>query len=87
MKVRSESEVAQSCRTLATPWTAAHLTSLSMGFSSQEYWNGLPFPPSGDLPDPGIKPTSPVSPTLVAGFFIAEPNGKPKYYFYKVLKV
>ena len=70
----------------ATPWTVAQLTSLSRGFSSQEYWSGLPFPPSGDLPDPGIKPTSPVSPTLAVGF-ITEPNGKLKYYFYKVLEV
>ena len=38
--------------------TIAHQTSLSMGFSRQEYWRGLPFPPPGDLPHPGIKPTS-----------------------------
>ena len=37
---------------------------LSMGFSRQEYWSGLPIPPPGDLPDPGIEPVSPVSPTL-----------------------
>ena len=36
----------------ATPWTVAHQTPLSMGFSRQEYWSGLPFPTSGDLPDP-----------------------------------
>ena len=47
-----------------TPWTVACQVSLSMGFSRQEHWNGLPFPPPGDLPDPGIKPESPVSPTL-----------------------
>ena len=45
----------------ATPWTAAHQAPLSMGFSRQEYWSGLPFPPPGDLPDPGIKPESQVS--------------------------
>ena len=39
---------------------------LSMGFSRQEYWSGLPFPTSGDLPDPGIEPTSPISPALQA---------------------
>ena len=39
----------------ATPWTVAHLAALSMGFSRQEYWNGLPFPPPGDLPNPGIE--------------------------------
>ena len=40
----------------------------------QEYWSGLPFPPPGDLPDPGIEPPSP---TLAGGFFITEPGGKP----------
>ena len=39
----------------ATPWTVAHQAPLSMGFSGQEYWSGLPFPPSEDLPDPGIE--------------------------------
>ena len=39
-----------------TPWTVAHQASLSMGFSRQAYWNGLPFPPPGDLPDPGMNP-------------------------------
>ena len=42
-----------------TPWTVAHQAPLSMGFSRQEYWSGLPCPPPGDLPDPGIKPRSP----------------------------
>ena len=42
-----------------TAWTVACQVLLSMGFSSQEYWIGLPFPPPGDLPDPGIKPMSP----------------------------
>ena len=45
-----------------TPWTVAHQASLSMEFSRQEYRSGLPFPPPGDLPDPGIKPVSPVAP-------------------------
>jgi len=44
MKVKSESEVAQSCPTLATPWTAAYQASPSMGFSRQEYWSGVPLP-------------------------------------------
>ena len=44
MKVKSESEVAQSCLTLATPWTAAYQAPLSMGFSRQEYWSGVPLP-------------------------------------------
>ena len=46
-------------RLFVTPWTIAHQASLSMGFSRQEYWSGLPFPPSGDHPDPGIDPGSP----------------------------
>ena len=41
------------------PWTVAWQAPLSMGFPRQEYWSGLPFRPSGDLPDPGIKPASP----------------------------
>ena len=53
------SSIAQSCLTLATPWTVAHQAPLSMGFSRQEYWNGLPCPSLGDLPDPGIEPWSP----------------------------
>ena len=43
----------------ANPWTVAHQASLSMGFSRQEYWSGLPFPSPGDLPSPGIEPRSP----------------------------
>ena len=46
-------------RLFATPWTAAYQAPLSLGFPSQEYWNGLPFPSPGDLPDPGIKSVSP----------------------------
>ena len=42
----------------ATPWTVAHQAPLSMGFFRQEYWSGLACPPPGDLPDPGIEPTS-----------------------------
>ena len=51
--------VAKSCLTLVTPWTVAHQAPLSMGFSRQEYWSGLPFPSPEDLPDRGIKPRSP----------------------------
>ena len=57
----------------ATIWTVACLSPLSMGFLRQEYWNVLPFPPPGDRPDPGIKPTSPASPALAGGFFTTEP--------------
>ena len=45
-------------QTFATPWTVAHQAPLSMGFSRQEYWIGLPFPSPGDLPDTGIKSES-----------------------------
>ena len=55
----------------ATPWTVANQTCLSIGLSRQEYWSGLPFLSPGDLPDPGIKPLSPVSPSLADGFFWA----------------
>ena len=48
----------------ANPWTVAHQASVSVGLSRQDYWSGLPFLPPEDLPDPGIKPGSPVSPAL-----------------------
>ena len=54
-------------RLFVTPWTAAHQAHPSMGFSRQEYWSGLPFPSPGDLPDPGIEPTSLASPALAGG--------------------
>ena len=56
VKVKSLSRV----RLFATPWTVAYQAPLSMGFSRQEYWSGLPFPSPGDLPNPGIEPGSPV---------------------------
>ena len=61
---------------LATPWTVACQTSLSLGFCRQEYWTGLPFPPPEDLPSPGIKPMSPVSPALQEDSLPAEPTVK-----------
>ena len=51
--------VTQTCLTLCDPMDCSHWASLSMGFSRQEYWSGLPFPSPGDLPDPGIEPGSP----------------------------
>ena len=57
----------------ATPWTVVHQTPLAVGFSSKEGLGGLPFPPPGDLPDPGIEP---VSPALAGGFFTTKPPGK-----------
>ena len=60
-------------RLFATPWTVAHQASLSMGFSRQGYWSGLPFPSLGDLPDPGIEPRSPA---LQADALTSEQEGK-----------
>ena len=57
----------QLCVTL---WTVAHQAPLSMGFSRQEYWSGFLCPLPGDLPNPGIEPTSLMSPVLAGGFFI-----------------
>ena len=64
----------------ATPWTVARQASLSVGFSKQECWSGLPFPLPGDLPNPRIEPESPVSSSLADGFFTTEPLGKPFLY-------
>ena len=61
--------VAKSCPILATPWTVAHQAPLPMGFSRQQYWSGLALPSPGDPPDPGLKPTSLMSPTLAGRFF------------------
>ena len=61
----------QFCETL---WTVACQAPLSVGFSRQEYWSGLPFPSPGDLPDPGIKLRSP---TLQADSLLSELPGKP----------
>ena len=63
----------------ATPWTVAHQAPLSMEFSRQEHWSGLPFPPPGDLPDPGIEPTSLLSPALAGRFITTGPPGKPSW--------
>ena len=56
-------------RLFVTPWTVTHQAPLSMGFSRQEYWSRLPYPPPGDLPNPGIESTSLMSPALAGGFF------------------
>ena len=57
-----------------TAWNVTHKSPLSMGFPRQEYWSGLPCSRPRDLPDLGIKPTSPA---LAGGFFTTEPSGKP----------
>ena len=68
--------VAQSCPALCDPMTVACRAPRSTGFSRQEYWRGLPCPPPGDLPDPGIEPRCP---TLQADSLPSEPPGKPRY--------
>ena len=60
----------------ATLWTVFCQAPLPMGFPRQEYWNGLPFPTPGDLPDPGIESASPASPVLAGRFFTTEPLRK-----------
>ena len=64
--------VAKPCLTLTTPWTVACQAPLSMGFTRQEYWNGLPFPSPRDFPDPGIEPRSP---ELEADYLLTELQG------------
>ena len=59
----------------AAPWTLPCQAPLSVGFSRQEYWSGLPFPSPGDPPDPETKPTSPA---LASGLFTPLPSGKPQ---------
>ena len=60
-------------RLYGTPWTEAYQAPLSMGFSRQEYWSGLPFPSPEDLPNPGIEPGSPA---LQTDALPSEPPGK-----------
>ena len=57
-QIRSDQSLSR-VRLFATPWTVAYQAPLSMGFSRQQYWSGLPFPFAGDIPNPGIKPGSP----------------------------
>ena len=61
----------------ATPWTVARQAPLSMGFSRQEYWSGLPCPPPGDLPHPGIQPASPASPASQVDSLPLSHQGSP----------
>ena len=68
-----------------TPWTIACQAPLSLGFSRQEYWSGLPLPSPGDLSDPKIEPGSLMSPELADGFFTTDPRGKPKRNYSKKL--
>ena len=72
---RSRSKSISRVRLFVTPWTVAYQAPLSMRFSRQEYWSGLPFPSPGDLPNPGIKPGSPA---LESDALTSEPPGKPQ---------
>ena len=74
--VRFSHKVLSCIQLLATPWTLAHQSPLSMGFSKQEYWSGFPCPPPGDLLNPGIKPKSLVYPALQEDSLRLEPTGK-----------
>ena len=67
-----------------TPQTVAHQAPLFMGLSRQEYWNGLPCPPPGNLPDPGIEPKSPA---LQVDSLPSEPPGKPNNLIMKSVKL
>ena len=67
-------------RVLATPWTVVHQAPLAMGYSRQEHWSGLSFPPPEDLPDPGIELVSPASLALAGRFFTTEPPEKSLYF-------
>ena len=67
--------LALSSPTLVTPWTVARQAPLSMEFSRQEFWSGLPFPTPGGLLEPGIKSSSLMSPALAGRFFTTVPPG------------
>ena len=70
------------CKLFVILWTVACQASLSMGFSRLEYWSGLPDPSPGDLPNPGIKPASLISPALAGGFFITNVTWEaPEIYY------
>ena len=62
---------------IAIPWTVALEAPLFMEFSRQEYWNGLPFPSPGDIPNPEIEPKKEIEPALAGRFFATAPPGKP----------
>ena len=68
----------------ATLWTVACQAPLSMGFSRQEYWSGLPCPPPGDLPNPGIEPVSLASPALAGGFFTTSATWEALLFLYSL---
>jgi len=67
-----------------TPWIISCRAPLSVGFSRQEYWSGLPCPPPGDLPNPGIKPVPLVSPALAGGFFTTSATWEAPVIIYRI---
>ena len=67
---RERESVCSPVQLFATPWTVAHQAPLSMGFSGQEYWSGLPFPPPGDLHNPGIEPSPPARVSCSGGWIL-----------------
>ena len=67
-------------RLFAMPWTIAHQAPLSIGFSRQEYWSGVPFAPPGDLPDPEIESVSLTTPVLADGFFTTRATWEAPFY-------
>ena len=73
------SVLSHSVQLFATLWTVAHQAPLSMGFSRQEYWSGLPFPSPGDFPTQGLETMSPASPALWADSLPPGPPGKVPY--------
>ena len=80
--------VTRSCPVLCDPVDFIdHQAPLSMEFSRQEYWSGLPFPTPGDLPNPEIKPESLVSPALAGRFFTTVPPGEPNFHQWLCLKI
>ena len=76
-KVKSESEVAQSCPTFSDPMDCSPQAPLSIGFSRQEYWSGSSFPSPGDLSDPGVEPRSPA---LQADSLLSDHQGSPFFF-------
>ena len=70
LQVGTSAQLLSPVQFFATPQTAVHQAPLSMGFSRQEYWSGLPFPTPRDLSDPGIEPVSPKSPSLQADYLL-----------------
>ena len=70
-----------------TLWTIVHRVPLSTGFSRKEYWSGLPCPPPGDLPNPGIKATSLTCPALAGGFFTSSTTWEAHSNVYPYLKL